>query len=174
MDGRFIPLVFLAGFAGINAGSPLDQCLKGPFKGITETAADGTVTGKADNRDWGCVDAVSGGVTLNSAADVPPIPPPTDICLYNAYPNPAENGVRIQFSIPASAAVRLTIYGENRGHGKPEAFPVRVLVDQNLVTGVHEVSWGLVDAQGARVPAGIYRAVLEVQGHVLFGDIEVR
>jgi hypothetical protein len=174
MDPRFLSFVLLAGLAVADPSSPVEECLKAPFHGITETSPDGTQTGKIDRQDWGCANSPRGHAVSPEATSDVPVPPQFDLCLYKAYPNPAQNAVRITFGVPATQLIHLTIYGQNLGHGRPEAFPVRVLVDSNLNAGLFEVAWDLRDDQGASVPSGIYRAVLEGQGETLCGDIEVQ
>jgi hypothetical protein len=60
------------------------------------------------------------------------------------------------------------------GHGPPEVSVVRTLIDADLVAGSFMAMWDLRDDHGARVAAGIYRAVLVVGDEALCGDIEVQ
>jgi hypothetical protein len=170
MDPRVLSLLFLGLAIPTTVGGPTD-CLKPPFRGITERDAFGAVVGHVDPRDWNCPGSRHGGPTPQSASDVPP--PMFDLCLHRAYPNPTDGAVRIEFSLTSTGNVRLTIYGQTQGHGRPEAIPVRVLTEATLVAGVFEVTWDLLDADGARVKPGIYRVVLEAQGQVFCGDIQV-
>jgi hypothetical protein len=171
MDPRFLTLLFLGLAIPSTAGSP--ACLKPPFRGITERDEVGEVVGHVDPRDWGCAGSDHGGPTPQSAADVP-VPPPFDLCFHGAYPNPTDGAVRMTFSLTSTGNVTLSLYGQTHRHGRPEAYPVRVLIDAALVSGVHEVTWDLLDENGTRVEPGIYRAVLEAQGQVFCGDIGVK
>ena len=63
---------------------------------------------------------------------------------------------------------------ESFQHGPRRIDEIRTLVDTDLAAGLHQLQWDLTDAQGTRVPPGIYRAVLRVGEHSLCGDIEAR
>ena len=59
------------------------------------------------------------------------------------------------------------------GHGPRAAFSVRTLADADLAAGRYEYLWDLTDDRGARVEAGMYRAVIVVGDQTLCGDIQV-
>lgn len=157
------------------------ECLRGPFRGITVTSAVGAIVGEVDRGDWGCArerkqegrTAIASGDEPNAPADVP-LPPPTDVCLTPAFPNPAQaRATRLQFTLPQSARVTLVIHGQTFRRGPKRVFEVRTLVDGTLAAGVHQVVWDTRDASGAPVPPGIYRAVLHTGVGSLCGDIQV-
>ena len=172
-------------------------CIYGPYRGITQTTGDGTIIGDPDPRDWGCVgDRGPGprrpapdraGVALPDpgAGAGPPTPPPTVLCMDPAAPNPAEQATRIQFALPASGQVNVSVYGPRRRHEAREtsieeemrggrAPVVRILVDATLAAGTHAIYWDLSDDMANRLPPGIYRVVLVVGDDALCGDVEVR
>jgi hypothetical protein len=168
----------------------LPPCIHGPFEGITQTLADGTLVGEPDARDWGCVEGrgAEAGVGIGRAAPtrvrqdvvdpgsvpVQPPPPPTATCISPAAPNPAHVATRIQFTLPASAHVSLTVYGRHQGHGPRETFVARSVLDGTLAAGTFSVYWDLTDDNGDPLAPGIYRAVLVVGDEALCGDVEVQ
>ncbi|TPW16721.1 MAG: hypothetical protein FD129_646 [bacterium] len=119
-------------------------CVDPPFHGITRTREDGTPSGPVDPDDWGCATATAagrGGAAL-APADIPP-PPPLDTCLDPAYPNPADELVRFDFSQPAPGPAALIVYGIEHGNGPPAASPVRTLLEGQLAAGQFTVLWDL-------------------------------
>jgi hypothetical protein len=156
----------------------LDVCFNGPFRGITATDPLGVVIGEPDRHDWTCppADPTLRATRRGTAApdDVPPVGPPTVICLAPAAPNPATTATRLEFALPRAATVELVIYGQHHRRGPFRVFEVRTLASGTRAAGVHTVIWDLRDEHGARVPVGIYRAVLRVEGETHCGDIEVR
>jgi hypothetical protein len=176
---RFLMLILaVAQLAVIPLSShadPRNRCLSGRFKGITETSPDGTLIGRVDKFDWGCIAAADLPVPLTSpAGGIPPLPPPDALCLQPAAPNPVPGGqVRLMFTLPVTADVELAIYQQTRGVGPPTTLKVITLLEGTHVIGVHEVLWDLRDPAGFPVPSGIYRAVLQFGTASLCGDIEV-
>lgn len=76
-----------------------------------------------------------------------------------AGPNPAHGDVTLGFTLPASAHVRLAIFGV-------DGREVATVVEGNREAGSHAFRWNGRDASGARVPAGIYFARLEAGANV--------
>jgi len=154
-------------------------CLREPFRGITPTNEIGELIGEPDREDWRCVGERQGGHNvletkgLISEEDVP-LPPPTTVCFKEAYPNPATSVTRLTIELPERAHVKVILYAESFQHGPRRIDEIRTLVDTDLAAGLHQLQWDLTDAQGTRVPPGIYRAVLRVGEHSLCGDIEAR
>jgi len=183
----FLTLAAVASLTLVSAAPPhgLSPCLNGRFKGITQTLADGTIVGEPDSHDWGCVgngptsDALLAGpgrraAVPGGAAGVP-APPPTDLCMEPAAPNPAEFGTRLQFALPSSGHVSLVVRHARRLGYEPDAsVVVRTLMDGTLAAGMFTFTWDLTDDNGARLEPGLYRAVLTVGDQALCGDIEVR
>jgi hypothetical protein len=174
-------LTLAAILALTSAGPPQDfqSCTRGAFEGITQTTGDGAVVGEPDPRDWGCVGGSGAQSKLGASprGRVAPLgvpaPTPTAVCMFPAYPNPADAGTWFGFTLPAATHASLSIYSRSVGHGPPEVSVVRTLMDADLVGGTFAVMWDLKDDHGARVAAGIYRAVLVVGDEALCGDIEV-
>jgi hypothetical protein len=104
-------------------------------------------------------------------ADVPPGPPP-QFCFEPAYPNPSSGEVRLRFTVPRASLASITVYGQK--HGPHSAFVVRTLADQTFAVGEFTLLWDGNDDQGARVPPGLYRAVMTTPDGTICGDIEIR
>jgi len=91
----------------------------------------------------------------------PPAPPsayrytvPKDFALMQNYPNPFNGTTTIEFALPKSTSVTLSIYnmlGEK----------VRTLVQGDLSEGFHRVIWDTRSETGKPVPSGIYLYKLE-------------
>jgi hypothetical protein len=156
----------------VAAAAPQDACLKGPFHKITPTSETGAITGPVDRNDWGCLGGAAG--VPPAGPDGVPVPPPTATCMTEAYPNPTHGAVVLGFTLPAATHAVLKVYGESAGHGPRQVVVERALLEGDLQGGAYRVTWDLLDDHGARVPAGIYRAVLSVPQGTLCGDIEVR
>ncbi len=71
------------------------------------------------------------------------------LVLAQNVPNPFLPGTRIDFRLPAAAAVRLEIF-DTAGR------KVATLVDGTLVEGLHSVAWNGRSSAGRRVAAGTY------------------
>ena len=152
-------------------------CVHTPFRGITATSEFGDLIGSPDPLDWGCTDgqgSAAGSSGRTSGDPIPVPPPPSGFCLLPASPNPATTSTRLRLTLGSPAHVRLLIYGETWRHGPREVYPIRTLLDGQRMPGEHMVTWDARDDGGERVPAGIYRAVMEAGADVLCGDIEVR
>jgi hypothetical protein len=83
-----------------------------------------------------------------SAVEERPAALPTAYRL-RAYPNPANPGTVLSWSLPASTQVTVTVYsllGQR----------MRVLVDASCRTGVHTVAWDGRDGSGQPVASGVY------------------
>jgi hypothetical protein len=184
-------LAAVASLTLVSAAPPhqLPFCIHGPFDGITQTLSDGTIVGEPDGRDWGCVErghgaghGAAGGAapsrvrvaTTDPEIEGVPAPPPTVLCMAPAAPNPAEVATRIEFALPASAHVTLSVYGRQQGHGPRETSVVRSLLDGTLAAGTFAFYWDLSDDHGDPLPPGLYRVVLVVGDEALCGDVEVR
>jgi hypothetical protein len=144
----------------------LPTCVLDRFEGITPTDSQGTIVGVTDPSDWGCL-----GGQASGRAGVPP-QPPTQFCFEPAYPNPSSGPVRLGFTLPQASLVSITVYSQK--HGPHSAFLVRTLAEQNFASGVFTLEWDGNDDQGARVPSGLYRAVMTVPDGTICGDIEIR
>src|SRR5262249_19194868 len=112
--------------------------------------------------------------TTDPGTEAVPAPPPTTICMAPAVPNPASAATRLEFALPASAHVILSVYARSQGHGPRATTVVRNLVDGTLAAGRFILYWDLSDDHGDRLPPGLYRVVLVVGDEALCGDVEVR
>jgi hypothetical protein len=159
------PLVLVT-LVGAAPWRSLPPCVLGRFEGITSTDPLGTVVGTTDSSDWGCLGAGA------AAQIVVPPQPPTHFCLEPASPNPSSGQVRLRFALPRPSLVSITVYGQK--HGPHSAFVVRSLAEQNFAAGEYTLLWDGNDADGARVPPGLYRVVMTVPDGTICGDVEIR
>ena len=72
-------------------------------------------------------------------------------------PNPTRVGLTLSYNLPGAGDTRVRIYDAS---GKL----VRNLLDAAMLGGRHELRWDGTDAQGRRVPSGVYFAALENGG----------
>jgi len=73
--------------------------------------------------------------------------------LLSVFPNPFNAQVQIQFNLPVSGQVELSVFD---GQGKR----VRYLLAVQLSAGSHTVQWNARDDVGAELPSGVYIAKL--------------
>jgi len=74
---------------------------------------------------------------------------PQKFALSNNYPNPFNPGTDVEYQLPKSAKVTLTIFnlvGQE----------VRTLIEEEKSAGVFTVHWDGSDEQGRVVPSGVY------------------
>ena len=74
-------------------------------------------------------------------------------------PNPAVDGTRLRYSLPFASFVRLDV-ADVTGR------QVSVLAQRIETSGAHSAAWNGRDANGDRVPAGVYFVRLEAAGQV--------
>jgi hypothetical protein len=161
-----IPPLALLTLTGAAPWRSLPPCVIGRFADITATDAQGTIVGATDPSDWGCL-----GTQPGAPADVSP-GPPTHFCFEPACPNPSSGEVRLSFTVPRASLASITLYGQK--HGPHSAFVVRTLADQTFAVGQFSLLWDGNDDAGARVPPGLYRAVMTTPDGTICGDIEIR
>jgi hypothetical protein len=82
---------------------------------------------------------------------------PTYFAFYKPYPNPAVNSVSIRYALPVDTDVKLNVYDKT---GRL----VKTLVDEKEKAGIREIIWDGKDADGRKVPAGVYFMRLEAGG----------
>ncbi len=73
--------------------------------------------------------------------------------LISVFPNPFNGETQIEFELPRSGIVTLSIFD---GKGSK----VRQLFASNLSAGSHQVIWNSRDDSGAELPSGVYIATL--------------
>ena len=86
--------------------------------------------------------------------------PPTTFQLYPNYPNPfnADTRTMIDFDLPESATVTLTIYNVLGQRVR------RLLDNEPLAASQHSYSWDTLNDRGKPVSAGVYIYVIETEG----------
>lgn len=77
-----------------------------------------------------------------------------------AWPNPAPAEVAFAFGLARAGRVSLSLFDLAGRRVSPP-------IDARLAAGSHQLRWNGVDAQGARVAAGIYFATLRADGAVI-------
>jgi photosystem II stability/assembly factor-like uncharacterized protein len=83
---------------------------------------------------------------------------PKRFILQGNYPNPFNAQTKIRFEVFGSRTrVRLQVY-DLQGHA------VAKLIDEQRLTGLHEVGWDGTNSKGARCASGLYFYRLEVDG----------
>ncbi|MBM3325193.1 MAG: T9SS type A sorting domain-containing protein [Calditrichaeota bacterium] len=80
------------------------------------------------------------------------IPLPKEFALYQNYPNPFNPITVIQYDVPTTSQVRLTV---NNLLGQEMAR----LVDGRQVAGTHRVSWNATN-----LPSGVYLCRMQTKG----------
>jgi len=79
---------------------------------------------------------------------------PTNVTLENNYPNPFNPTTTIQFGLPETQHVKMSIYSLQ---GKK----VATLVDGIIEAGFHQVRWDGKDSSGRQLTSGIYIYLIE-------------
>jgi len=69
--------------------------------------------------------------------------------LYQNYPNPFNPNTRIPFGMPEDSFVKITV---NDINGRE----IRILIDQFLESGFHQIEWNGKGANGQNVSSGVY------------------
>jgi hypothetical protein len=84
---------------------------------------------------------------------------PIEFTLHSIHPNPFNPSTTIDFSIPTTAQVKLTIYNVKGQR-------VKVLLNRTLELGRHSIVWDGKDGNNRAVSSGVYFTRLEHQGNV--------
>ena len=74
---------------------------------------------------------------------------PDNYFLYQNYPNPFNSSTVIKYKLPERSDVRITVYNIS-------GQIVKVLADDILEAGDHEVVWNSIDESGRKVSSGLY------------------
>ncbi|MBC8375798.1 MAG: T9SS type A sorting domain-containing protein [FCB group bacterium] len=77
--------------------------------------------------------------------------------LLTVFPNPFNAEAQIQFEIPRSGQVTLSIY-DSQGRA------VRRLLNLELSVGSHQLTWNTRDDSGSELPSGVYMVTLAHDG----------
>ena len=78
----------------------------------------------------------------------------TNTYKFSAYPNPFSSATTISFSLAQSQKVSLKIFDMT---GRL----VKIVANEEMQTGVHEIKWNVSNATGKSVPSGIYLLRME-------------
>ena len=114
---------------------------------INTTTAAGTEIGEI-----GFVHVVGLGYSLNgpiTSIEEDKEVLPKEFSLAQNYPNPFNPSTRIEYSLPASADVELTVFnilGQQ----------VALLLNQEQSAGTHSITWNAEDSNGLKLSSGIY------------------
>lgn len=125
-----------------------------------ELDPDDYVSGVFLNKDFGYVFTYGGKVLrfehqVTRVADRPVQPKPTEFVLDQNYPNPFNPTTTINYRVPQTEHVILTVFnlkGEE----------IKTLVDRTVAPGNYAVQWDGTDKANQRVTSGIYLYVLRV------------
>jgi len=74
------------------------------------------------------------------------------------YPNPFNPVTNIRFELPVAGKVTLTVYNDL-------GQKINTLVDQNMLSGLHEVQWDGRDYVGNMVSSGVYYYRIKTETH---------
>ena len=102
------------------------------------------VTADLDGSYYGETPLTSGSATVHDMSAIP-----MDFVLNQNYPNPFNPSTQIEYSLPESGQVTLSIYDVS---GRL----VQTLVDGVVASGYHTVTWNGKDSAGHTVSAGLY------------------
>lgn len=154
----FAPGGFSLTDSGVNDRDELYVCANDLFNPGLHVFAAGADTHLAGPLDCGLPPH---DVTFDATSDeVLAVVPParsTSLTLAAPMPNPSFATCRLAFATPRAGAVRLEVF-DVLGRS------VRVLADEAVEAGAHEVAWDLRDRTGARVAPGVYAARVRAGG----------
>ena len=130
-------------------------------------AYDGSVNGK------GRIDPIELATLFGetpTAIESPDVQKPDGFVLQQNYPNPFSANGKVMAKNPGTS-IRYQIGGNEPVHVELKVFnllgqPVRVLIDEELAAGQHQVIWDGRDAWGASLPAGVYLYRMRAGGFV--------
>ena len=140
----------------ITSSSPADQWI--PLS-VSGTAPNGVVSFNVAmifrqvNDDGGSVYFDDLGLSyqnLSTSSDLAS----ANYTLFQAYPNPFNKRIVIQFKVEDSSPVTLTIVNVLGQH-------VKTVVKEGLYSGEYKLSWDGTDHHGKELPSGVYFAMLE-------------
>jgi hypothetical protein len=121
-----------AGFGDCNANGVLDECDLAAHPGW-------------DFNGDGILDACQEGI----AGLDPSLIPLSGKRLFQNHPNPFNPQTILTFHLPAAQRVRLSVYALDGRY-------VRTLLDDDLPSGTHDITWDGRDGRDRFVPSGVY------------------
>ncbi len=154
------------GFSTVNYALVFDEfgnlyAVTGPtnqiynFIQIDTLTGVGTVIGSVGYKNITGLTYLWDGVTSVKGNNISSLP--EDFILQQNYPNPFNPSTTIEFSLPVSSDVKLTIYnilGE----------VVNILFDKQLEPGLHSVNWNSTNKSGNKMVSGVYFFELKANG----------
>jgi len=116
---------------------------------LQQTCVDLGAPGYETNFGWGFVNAYQ-AVSGSMSVDAPDVAPSRSGAMTaNSFPNPFTDATSVRFALPRDENVRVSVV-DVAGR------LVRVLDERRRTAGAHDVAWDGLDAQGARVAAGVF------------------
>ena len=92
------------------------------------------------------------------------VPPPNENIFHPTYPNPASEGIALNYSIMQNSQVNVKIVNQ-------DGYVVRAFAIGMSPAGSFSLLWDSKDSNGIKVNSGLYRAFLEVGDYESHGDI---
>ena len=105
---------------------------------------------------WGFLDPPTFNRANDDTSGVPPLVP-LNMVLNQNFPNPFNGGTTLEYGMPGSGHVRISVY-DIRGR------LVRTLVDEIRDEGLHHVQWFGLDSSDRPLPSGLYVARMQYGG----------
>ena len=91
-------------------------------------------------------------------------PVPSDVMLYENYPNPFNPSTTINFDLQTDAVVKITIYDLSGNL-------VNNLLNSKRTSGHQTVKWNAINNQGQKVSSGVYLYNVDVGDFVRSGKM---
>jgi lysophospholipase L1-like esterase len=84
---------------------------------------------------------------------------PDKFALLQNYPNPFNPETTINYQLPKTSYIKITIYNV-------QGQLIKTLLNQKQSAGYYQLKWNATDSQGDKLPSGLYLCRLETQGFV--------
>lgn len=106
---------------------------------------------------------------------------------FTAFPNPFHGSTSLHFSLPIESNVKLTIVRARlKGAGNNDIYSIGgglfqvnsssqaiELINEGHKPGIYSIRWNGTDKSGKPVPAGFYRAYLQIGNNLIWRDLLV-
>jgi hypothetical protein len=126
---------------------------------LVGTDRSGAIVAWTDNRNGKDTDIFAMDVLVANTVGVS-VTPALESRLLRPVPNPAHGPLTVRFALRREARVKLDVYDASGRR-------VRRLVSGLQPAGQHAITWDLREEHGVALPAGLYFARLDVEGHSL-------